>query len=322
MIRTEISHMKRNFALILAAVMLAACLASCVTAPNAFSAHIRITSSDAADTAAWLSARLGDSLTDSVVIGTDAEAYDVDLDAFEDDGYLIRAYGDADTQSPLRRASSSPTRRITRARVSSASRSPAVTFRSTRSSPRTTRPSSPPRTTFRLSSPAPAVSSFPSSAPRRARPISRSATSTTKRSATSAIPGTSPNTGFRSASPTSIPSPAPPSASSGISRRRSIGSGSPTATRTCPPPTLSRSTRARADATSVSSTTSRSTATTPLRPTRYPTRTRRIRTSFTPATAFCRFALRATSRRTPTLRGCTTSRAGSPRTFTSIRFRT
>ena len=70
--------MKRTLALLLAAIMLAASLVSCAVAPKstaAISAKIRLTSSDAADAAAWLDARLGDALTDRVLIGTDAAAY-------------------------------------------------------------------------------------------------------------------------------------------------------------------------------------------------------------------------------------------------------
>ena len=90
--------MKRFLSLILAAVMLAACLASCA-APSAgvsANARIRITSSDAADAAAWLDERLGDKLTDRIVLGTDAAGYALDLSTLEDDGYFIRAFGGED----------------------------------------------------------------------------------------------------------------------------------------------------------------------------------------------------------------------------------
>ena len=93
--------MKRTLSVILAAVMLAASLASCAakTAPTstaAYSANIRVTSSDAADAAAWLSARLGERLTASVVIGTDADGYGIDVSSLEDDGYFIRSFGRED----------------------------------------------------------------------------------------------------------------------------------------------------------------------------------------------------------------------------------
>ena len=88
--------MKKIISLTLAAIFIAACLASC-SVPTAqggdISASIRLTSSDAADAAAWLSTRLGERLTERVVIGTDASEYDVDLAALESDGYVIRAIG-------------------------------------------------------------------------------------------------------------------------------------------------------------------------------------------------------------------------------------
>ena len=86
--------MKHIISVILAAIMIAVCLASCADAPKesaAISAKIRITSSDAEDAAAWLTARLGDKLTECVVVGTDAGAYGVDVSSLEDDGYVIRA---------------------------------------------------------------------------------------------------------------------------------------------------------------------------------------------------------------------------------------
>ena len=89
--------MKKILALTLAALMLAAALASCAATPKAaVSANIRITSSDAEDAAAWLTARLGEALTDRVVIGTDADGYGIDLAALEDDGYFIRSFGRED----------------------------------------------------------------------------------------------------------------------------------------------------------------------------------------------------------------------------------
>ena len=89
--------MKKLISILLAALMLAAALASCATvAPSrsAISANIRVTSSDAEDAAAWLTERLGDALTDRVVLGTSADGYGVNVSALESDGYFIRALGD------------------------------------------------------------------------------------------------------------------------------------------------------------------------------------------------------------------------------------
>ena len=87
--------MRRFLALTLAALFVAAALASCAVAPQAaINANIRLTSSDAEDAAAWLTSRLGDALTDRVVLGTDADGYGIALDALEDDGYIIRSLGD------------------------------------------------------------------------------------------------------------------------------------------------------------------------------------------------------------------------------------
>ena len=89
--------MKKIIALLLAAVMLAAALASCAVSPNAaISANVRLTSSDAASAAAWLTERLGDALNGSVVLGTSADGYCVDLSALESDGYFIRSFGRED----------------------------------------------------------------------------------------------------------------------------------------------------------------------------------------------------------------------------------
>ena len=87
--------MKRLLALVLAVLMLAAVLDGCAGTPQsaAISANIRVTSSDATDAAAWLTSRLGDALTDRVVLGTDSDGYGVDVSALEDDGYIIRALG-------------------------------------------------------------------------------------------------------------------------------------------------------------------------------------------------------------------------------------
>ena len=90
--------MKRLIALSVAAIMLAAALAGCASPQTsaAISTNIRTTSSDALDAAAWLTERLGDKLTDRVVLGTDADGYGVDVSALEDDGYFIRSFGRED----------------------------------------------------------------------------------------------------------------------------------------------------------------------------------------------------------------------------------
>ena len=84
--------MKKTIVLLLAAAMLAASLASCAPIPP--DARIRVTSSDGESIAAWLAERLGERLTDHIVLGTDADGYGIDLSALEDDGYVIRALGD------------------------------------------------------------------------------------------------------------------------------------------------------------------------------------------------------------------------------------
>ena len=86
---------KKALCLLLAALFIAAALASCAVAPTGseVNANIRLTSSDALDAAAWLGERLGEKLTNRVVIGTDASAYGVDTSALESDGFLIRACG-------------------------------------------------------------------------------------------------------------------------------------------------------------------------------------------------------------------------------------
>ena len=87
--------MKRTLSLILASLFVAACLASCANAPkqSAIGANVRVTSSDAESAAAWLTERLGERLTDRVVLGTDADGYGIDVGSLEADGYVIRALG-------------------------------------------------------------------------------------------------------------------------------------------------------------------------------------------------------------------------------------
>ena len=89
--------MKKSLCILLAAIFLASVLAACAVSPTAtVGSRVRITSSDAADAAAWLTERLGDRLTDSVVVGTDADGYGVDLASLEADGFFIRACGGED----------------------------------------------------------------------------------------------------------------------------------------------------------------------------------------------------------------------------------
>ena len=93
--------MKKALCIMLAAIFAASVLASCrsavpTAATGAVSANVRLTSSNAGDAAAWLTKRLGEKLTGSVVIGTNADGYGLDLTALESDGYLIRACGGED----------------------------------------------------------------------------------------------------------------------------------------------------------------------------------------------------------------------------------
>ena len=87
--------MKRALSLIIAAIMLAASLASCADRREGagLDPNITVTSSDAIGAAKWLEERL-DMFPDRIVLGTDASAYDVDVSALEDDGYIIRRTGD------------------------------------------------------------------------------------------------------------------------------------------------------------------------------------------------------------------------------------
>ena len=87
--------MKRILCVILAAILFASVLSSCASLceQSAPDPRITLTSSDAADAAAWLADRLGGALTERVVLGTNAEVYGVELSALEDDGYVIRHIG-------------------------------------------------------------------------------------------------------------------------------------------------------------------------------------------------------------------------------------
>ena len=84
--------MKKTISIALAAMMIAAALAGCASIEPGLDPQIRITSSDAESAAQWLDQRL-DSIPDRIVIGTDADNYNVDLAALEDDGYIIRNLG-------------------------------------------------------------------------------------------------------------------------------------------------------------------------------------------------------------------------------------
>ena len=88
--------MKRTLALTLAAIFIASVLTACGEQKNtsaAISANVRVTSSDGESAAAWLTDRLGDKLSDRIVIGTSADGYGVDVSALESDGYIIRNLG-------------------------------------------------------------------------------------------------------------------------------------------------------------------------------------------------------------------------------------
>ena len=84
--------MKKTLCSLLAAILLASSLAGCANVPYALDPNITLTSSDAADTAAWLTERLG-AIHERLVIGTDASAYGIDLSALGSDGYIIRRLG-------------------------------------------------------------------------------------------------------------------------------------------------------------------------------------------------------------------------------------
>ena len=87
--------MKKLLSLALAVLFISAALASCsgYEPKIALDPKITVTSSDAYDAAAWIGERLGDTLGDKIVIGTDASAYGVDVSSLEDDGYVIRDLG-------------------------------------------------------------------------------------------------------------------------------------------------------------------------------------------------------------------------------------
>ena len=88
--------MKKLLAFTIAVFMMTSALYGCSPAApeSKVSDKIRTTSSDAFDAAEWLTERLGDKLTDSVVLGTNADGCGVDVSTLEEDGYFIRAIGD------------------------------------------------------------------------------------------------------------------------------------------------------------------------------------------------------------------------------------
>ena len=88
--------MKKLLPILLAAILLASLLSSCAfSKQTALDPNITVTSSDASDAAAWLDERLG-AIDSRIVIGTNADGYNVDLSALEADGYFIRSFGRED----------------------------------------------------------------------------------------------------------------------------------------------------------------------------------------------------------------------------------
>ena len=89
--------MKKILSLVLAAAcMPVMLLASCASGgAGAYSPKITVVSSDAVDSAEFLTGRLGDKLTDNVylAVGSDT-ANGIDMTDFENDGYVLRTVGD------------------------------------------------------------------------------------------------------------------------------------------------------------------------------------------------------------------------------------
>ncbi len=82
--------MKKTLCILLTMLTVTSLLASCASSPSVPS-RVTVTSSDAAAHAEWLEKRVGDSLPDTVIgIGSN-EKYGVDMSAFRDDGYIVRA---------------------------------------------------------------------------------------------------------------------------------------------------------------------------------------------------------------------------------------
>lgn len=88
---------KRVLSASLVSVMLVGAIASCakVELPGGLSTNITVASSDAAKYADWLTERMDNSIPDEVVVGIGSDGdYGVDMNDFEDDGYVIKKQGD------------------------------------------------------------------------------------------------------------------------------------------------------------------------------------------------------------------------------------
>ena len=83
--------MKKILALALSVLTVSSVLASCSgeRAAEKYSPKITVSSSDAAESAAWLTEKLGDRLTDEVYLAV-GDAKGIDMSDFENDGYVIR----------------------------------------------------------------------------------------------------------------------------------------------------------------------------------------------------------------------------------------
>ena len=83
--------MKKILALVLSVLTASSVLASCSgeRAAEKYSPKITVSSSDAAESAAWLTEKLGDRLTDEVYLAV-GDAKGIDMSDFENDGYVIR----------------------------------------------------------------------------------------------------------------------------------------------------------------------------------------------------------------------------------------
>ena len=86
--------MKKILALALSVLTVSTLLASCSggRAAEEYSPKITVSSSDAAESAAWLTEKLGDRLTDEVYLAV-GDAKGIDMSDFENDGYVIRTDG-------------------------------------------------------------------------------------------------------------------------------------------------------------------------------------------------------------------------------------
>lgn len=83
--------MKKILALVLSVLTVSSVLASCSgeRAAEKYSPKITVSSSDAAESAVWLTEKLGDRLTDEVYLAV-GDAKGIDMSDFENDGYVIR----------------------------------------------------------------------------------------------------------------------------------------------------------------------------------------------------------------------------------------